>query len=917
MQVIGKTTCPYCGVGCGVDFPVNEWKEDIRPLENNKNKVCGDAHHPANFGRLCVKGSNLIDTLGLDGRLLHPVVKGKQASWDTALDTISTKIKQVVEEHGPDAFAFYLSGQILTEDYYVANKLAKGFIGTANVDTNSRLCMASAVVGYKRAFGTDTVPCCYEDLEQCDLLIMIGSNAAWTHPVLFQRISAAKQKRPEMKVVVIDPRETATCDIADLHLAITPGSDALIFSTLLVESERRGKLDSQFINDHTNGFKDTVQAARASSPSIESAAQEAGISVNELSKLVEWWCQTERSVSFYSQGVNQSSSGVDKANAIINCHLATGRIGREGMGPFSITGQPNAMGGREVGGLANQLAAHMDFATPGAIDLVQQFWQAPKMATQNGLKAVDMFQAIEEGKVKVVWIMSTNPMVSLPDTNQVRRALEKCELVIVSDCQMNTDTAAMADVLLPATTWSEKDGTVTNSERRISRQRGLLPAPGEAKHDWWAMCEVAKRMGFMKAFNYASPNEIFIEHAALSAFENAGPTLRDFDIGGLSTLSKPEYDALSPIQWPVTPSQPQGTKRMFEDGLFFTPDRKARFIPITPKAPVERPSEQWPLVLNTGRLRDQWHTMTRTGKASILLNHSEQPYVEMSPSDAERLAVKDKTLVKLSSRVGEVLMRAKINEKQKSGNVFVPIHWTNQYNSANVISSLVPQVFDPLSGQPESKHACVNLEPVECTYYGYALALNPLELSAFDYWSDVTIPKGKRYEVAIKLPLDLSSLVHKAVYNKSEQSASSGDIECLTYTNPITNEHRFAFITKAGSESRLVAAFYFSPLPNLPDSRWLTSLFEREDPLNTSERIALLAGLPADVEDKGDIICSCFQVGSKQIEASIHKGCRSAEALGDSLKCGTNCGSCIPELKALIESTSTTSTTLDSEELAS
>jgi assimilatory nitrate reductase catalytic subunit len=415
---IGKTTCPYCGVGCGVNLTIpNSSTESVPP-------VSGDLDHPANFGRLCVKGSSLAQTLQSDDRLLAPIVKGESVSWESAVGTVSDKIAQVVQDHGPDAFAFYLSGQILTEDYYVANKLAKGFIGTANVDTNSRLCMASAVVGYKRAFGSDTVPCNYEDLELCDLLILVGSNAAWTHPILYQRMAAAKKQRPNMKIVVIDPRETATCDIADLHLAIKPGSDAAIFSFLLQHSAQTGILDNDFIAQHTNGFNDALKQANESTPNLVSAAKFSGVSEQALMTLAYWWEQTEKTVTFYSQGVNQSSSGVDKCNAIINCHLATGRIGKEGTGPFSITGQPNAMGGREVGGLANQLAAHMDFATTGAQDLVQRFWQAPNMATENGLKAVDLFQAMEEGKVKVVWIMSTNPMVSLPDTAQVRRALE-------------------------------------------------------------------------------------------------------------------------------------------------------------------------------------------------------------------------------------------------------------------------------------------------------------------------------------------------------------------------------------------------------------------------------------------------------------------------------------------------------------
>ncbi|MCV2402311.1 nitrate reductase [Marinomonas sp. C2222] len=876
-----KTTCPYCGVGCGVKVTVpSSQSEPVPP-------VSGDIDHPANFGRLCVKGSSLASTLKSDDRLLTPIVDGKQVSWDSALDSVSEKISQVVKDHGPDAFAFYLSGQILTEDYYVANKLAKGFIGTANVDTNSRLCMASAVVGYKRAFGSDTVPCNYEDLELCDLLIMIGSNAAWTHPILFQRIVEAKKQRPNMKVVVIDPRETATCDIADLHLAITPGTDAAVFSYLLQRSAAENILDTDFITEHTNGFQGTLDKALEVTPDLSSAAEFCGVSEESLEQLARLWLATDKSISFYSQGVNQSSSGVDKCNAIINCHLATGRIGKEGAGPFSITGQPNAMGGREVGGLANQLAAHMDFATPGAQKLVQRFWQAPNMATENGLKAVDMFQAVEEGKIKVIWIMSTNPMVSLPDTAQVRRALEKCELVIVSDCKAHTDTTAMGDVLLPATGWSEKDGTVTNSERRISRQRGLLPAPGEAQHDWWAICEVAKRLGYQSAFSYRSVNEIFVEHAALSAFENNGK--RDFDIGHFSQMSKEEYDALVPVQWPVPKGRPEGTKRMFEDGRFFTPDKKAKFIPITPQLPINKASSEWPFTFNTGRVRDQWHTMTRTGDSALLTKHTDQPYVEIHPKDAKMLGIGDKSLVRLISSVGEALLKAKISQGVAPGNVFSPIHWTQQFANSAVVSNLIPQVFDPLSGQPESKHAQVKVEAVNDVSYGLIISAKPLSNLDFIYWCLVPSDEGYHYEVVCPEGQSVDSI--QSMLNKEEDGG-----EWLEYTNPTTHQVRLANVV----DHKLTVAAYLHPKPESISCDWLESKLVKSEPLTDLDRMAILVGIPSNVEDKGEIVCSCFQIGSKQIEKAIAEGVDSVEGLGNSLKCGTNCGSCIPELKQFI-----------------
>ena len=419
-----ETTCPYCGVGCGVT--TESHGDTMRPVKGSK-------HHPANFGRLCVKGSALQETMSDEGRLLYPTMNGQRTSWEKSLSLIADKIKQVLMTDGPEAIAFYGAGQMLTEDYYVANKLMKGFIGSANIDTNSRLCMASAVVSYKRAFGSDTVPACYEDLEEADLIVMTGSNAAWAHPILFQRISAAKKARPDMKIVVIDPRKTATCDIADLHLAIRPGSDGYLFSALLAYLEEAGKLDTAFIKNHTQGFDEALASARKACASLEKTAEVLDIKATQLETFFHWFAGTGKTVTFYSQGINQSATGSDKGNAIINVHLATGRIGKPGASPFSITGQPNAMGGREVGGLANQLAAHMDFA-PADRDRVRRFWNAPNIAEKPGLKAVDLFKEMRAGKIKFLWIMSTNPVVSMPDADAVKEALkhldEKESLVI-------------------------------------------------------------------------------------------------------------------------------------------------------------------------------------------------------------------------------------------------------------------------------------------------------------------------------------------------------------------------------------------------------------------------------------------------------------------------------------------------------
>jgi assimilatory nitrate reductase catalytic subunit len=518
-----RTTCPYCGVGCGLQVAPD-------------GSVAGDPDHPANFGRLCSKGAALGETLATAGRLLHPTIDRRRATWDEALDRIAARFADTIAEDGPDAVALYVSGQFLTEDYYVANKLMKGFVGTANIDTNSWLCMASSVAGHIRAFGEDIVPGCYDDIDSADLVVLVGSNAAWCHPVLYQRLAAAREAYGT-RVVVIDPRRTATCDIADLHLALRPGSDVALFAGLLVHLADSGACDPTWTRDCTTGFPAALAAAREAAPSIAAAAATADIPIRDLAQFYDWFAATERTVTLYSQGVNQSSAGTDKVNAIINCHLATGRIGRPGMGPFSLTGQPNAMGGREVGGLATQLAAHMSFAEPADLDRVQRFWGAPRLASRPGLKAVELFDAVLDGQVRALWILGTNPADSMPRADRVRAALALCPFVAVSDCWPN-DTTRFANVVLPAAGWGEKDGTVTNSERRISRQRAFRAAPDEARPDWWMLAEVARRMGWEAAFPYRSAADIFREHAALSAFKNDGPVRRLFDIGALAEISE-------------------------------------------------------------------------------------------------------------------------------------------------------------------------------------------------------------------------------------------------------------------------------------------------------------------------------------------------------------------------------------------
>jgi len=884
-----KTTCPYCGVGCGMEI-------SARPLSKNfQVKVIGDQTHPANYGRLCVKGSAAGETVDLEGRMQTPQIQGQPVDWDTALQTIADKIRQTINDHGPDAIAFYVSGQLLTEDYYVANKLMKGFIGSGNIDTNSRLCMSSAVAGYKRAFGSDTVPCSYEDLDLADLIVLVGSNTAWAHPIVYQRIVAAKKARPHMKIVVIDPRRTATCDIADLHLPLKPGSDAALYNGLLAHLAQQQALDHTFIEQHTEHFAAALQQAQQQQGTLAEVAQQCELNETDLALFYKWCQQTPKMVTLYSQGINQSTSGVDKSNAIINCHLATGRIGKPGMGPFSITGQPNAMGGREVGGLANQLAAHMDFANEQQLDLVRRFWQAENMATQNGLKAVDMMQAVADGRIKVIWIINTNPVDTMPDADAVKAALRQCEMTIVSDCLQHTDTTEVADILLPALTWGEIDGTVTNSDRTLSRQRKFMEGPEMARPDWWILCQVAQKLGF-KGFDYQSPAEIFREHIALSAFENNGT--RDFDLSGLLNLSDQAYDELTPIQWPIhrrEDNSPQGTKRMFSDGRFFTPSGRAQFIPITPRSPQSHPNAKLPFILNTGRIRDQWHTMTRTAKTAKLMAHIDEPFVAIHPADAQAYQLKNNQLAKIENELGTVIARIKIDQGQRQGSLFIPMHWNAQYASHARVDTLVRPYTDPISGQPESKHSTVSIAPYPAQWYGFILSKHPINTDAIGgYWVKIKGNQFYRYEIAGEPPIEDFNLWSQAILQDLATHA-----ERIDYEDPAQNRYRTALL----KNHQLQAALFIAPTPELPPRNWLGSLFT-ETELDNKTRLNLLAGQLSGAKDEGRIICSCFGIGINTIIEAIQTDkLTSVEAIGQALKAGTNCGSCIPELTEILTQT--------------
>jgi assimilatory nitrate reductase catalytic subunit len=882
-----STTCAYCGVGCGVL---------ATPDGNGGAAISGDPAHPANLGRLCSKGSALGETLGLENRLLHPMIRCKggmqRVDWSDALNHVAHRLQHIVARDGADAVAFYLSGQMLTEDYYVANKLMKGFIGSANVDTNSRLCMASSVAGHRRAFGADTVPGTYEDLEQADLLVFVGSNAAWCHPVLYQRMLANKQTRGA-RFVVIDPRRTDTASEADLFLGVRPGTDTALFAGLLVHLADHGALDQDYIDSYTSGFDAALARARSIAGSPAATALATGLSEADVAAFFKLFRDTPRVVTLYSQGVNQSAQGTDKVNAILNCHLATGRIGKEGAGPFSLTGQPNAMGGREVGGLANQLAAHMAF-TPPDIDRVRRFWKAPHIATHEGLKAVQMFEAITRGEIKALWVIGTNPAVSLPDADLVRSALKKLELFVVSENVRSNDTVdAGVHVLLPAQAWGEKSGTVTNSERRISRQRGFLAAPGEAKPDWWILSEVAKRLGFRAAFDYRSAADVFREHAALSAFENNGS--RDFDIGALATLSDEAYDAMTPVQWPLREGAPP-LQRFFAEGGFYTNDRKGRFI--APEVPTLRSetSAARPLRLNTGRIRDQWHTMTRTGLSPRLGAHLPEPYVEIHPDDALKYGIVHDGFARLTTDYGQCILKVVVSERQQRGMLFAPIHWNAGNTSHGRVGALVASYTDPFSGQPEMKATPVAITPYEYVFRGFVLSRQELALPQNLWWARATIPGGYGYLFADNG--DLSRWTSWRQRHGADDVAEYSDVGGGVYR------------AASFAGERIEACVFVGPGHDAGDWDVVKGLFAT-DALSDDQRRVLLSGRAAEGgASAGPIVCACFGVGRNTICDAIASGARTPSAIGAKLKAGTNCGSCIPEMKRLIAQAETERTDL-------
>ena len=894
MTATVRTTCPYCGVGCGILARRRNAAGAIGAgaTQGEIASIAGDPEHPANFGNLCSKGSALGDTVGLDGRLLHPQINGRRATWDDALTRVARGFSEVIERHGADAVAFYVSGQLLTEDYYVANKLMKGFIGSANIDTNSRLCMASAVAGHRRAFGGDLVPGCYEDLTQADLIVLTGSNTAWCHPVLFRRMVEEKERRPELKLVVIDPRRTATAEIADLHLPVRSGTDVLLFNGLLTSLRRRGMTDTRFVAAHTSGASAALEAAEASAPDVHTVARACGIEPARLEEFYRLFATTERVVTAFSQGVNQSSAGTDKVNSIINCHLLTGRIGRPGMGPFSLTGQPNAMGGREVGGMANMLAAHMELDNAVHRAQVQDFWRSPRMAIPAGAQGRRVVRGGPRGKDQSDLDHGDESGGEPAGCGSGARGAP--EVRIRRGLRLRSEHRHDGARARPATC------------RRLGRERRHRHEFGAAHFTPTCLPAAARRVaarlvdpgagrpthGFRRAgFNYDSPAEIFDEHARLSATDNDGT--RVFDIGGLAGLTPEEYEKLEPIQWPVPRRGHTGTQRLFEDGRFQHSDGRARLVP-TPanRSPPPTAGNDFPFILNTGRIRDQWHTMTRTSQSPRLTEHIPEPFADLHAQDALLLAVREGELARVTTARGSMIARVRTSGEVARGCVFAPIHWSGENASQARTGALVSAVVDPISGEPEFKHTPARVEPFPVEWYGFMLTREPLAVADITWWTTIRGRGFLRYELAGRaVPRDWP------VWLRQRLGATQLSADYLDYQDAAAGIYRAAHLVG----DRLQACIYISRRPDLPDRGWLAGLFERKR-LEAAERASLLAGRPPGARsDAGPLVCSCWAVGRNTLRRAIAEhGLTDTRQVGARLRAGTGCGSCLSEIRALL-----------------
>lgn len=901
-----KSTCCYCGVGCGVIIETG----DTAATRNTITGVRGDPDHPANFGRLCTKGSTLHLSAGADARLIQPLLRARDGegrrtaemrpvAWDAAFDLAAERYAAIIREHGPDAVAFYISGQLLTEDYYVFNKLAKGLVGTNNVDTNSRLCMSSAVAGYKATLGADAPPACYEDIDHADCLFITGSNTAFAHPILYRRIEAAREKNPAMKVIVVDPRRTDTARDADLHLAILPGTDVALANGMLHALLWEGLCDLDYIRAHTEGFEALRDVVREYTP--QAVADICGVPANDIVTAAKWFGSSRATLSLYCQGLNQSSNGTQNNAAIVNLHLATGQIGRPGAGPFSLTGQPNAMGGREVGGLATLLSAHRDLANPQHRAEVAALWGVPEVPAKPGKAAVELFNSLRTGEVKAVWIACTNPAQSMPDANLVREALAKAEFVVLQEAFGNTDTAAYADLLLPATTWGEKEGTVTNSERRITRVRGAVPPPGEARHDWAIARDFALRLGAAlgkgaeaeRMFGYASPEDVFNEHRETTRG-------RDLDITGMS------YAMLerSPQQWPLREGESTGAVRLYADGRFPTESGRAKFLATQYKPTAEKTDARYPMHFNTGRLRDHWHGMSRTGRVARLFSHVEEPALSMNAEDMAKRKLIDGDIVRVSSRRGEVAVRVEASDDMRAGQTYLPMHWGSQFmNSAGANALTVPAV-DPVSRQPELKHAAVRVEKLDLPWQIVVMRSVP-EARATQLMSEVQpllVEFG--YATLALFGREQPAVILRAAHKVQVSDVLLADIDRLFAFDPATSlsyvDARRGVSKRVMVEDGRVTGVRLTGETAARD--WLKDAMAEDIAAEPVRRwvLAPVSAPPAGSRSRGRIVCNCVNVAESEIKSEIALGA-DLPALQQKLKCGTECGSCVPELKHLIQ----------------
>jgi assimilatory nitrate reductase catalytic subunit len=922
-----KSTCPYCGVGCGVI---------IQSIDAQITGVRGDPQHPANFGRLCSKGSTLHLTataeVTLQTRLMQPLQRlqrggaAEPVSWDSALQRASAKFAQVIQDHGSDAVGFYVSGQLLTEDYYVFNKLAKGLIGTNNIDTNSRLCMSSAVAGYKKTLGADAPPCSYEDLGLASTLFIAGSNAAYAHPILFRRIEDAKAANPALKIVVVDVRRTDTADAADLFLQIQPGTDVMLFNGMLHTMLWEGWTDSSYIAAHTEDFDALKALVRDCTPDAVSAV--CGISKAALLEATRLFAQSAATLSLYCMGLNQSSAGTAKNTALINLHLATGQIGKPGAGPFSLTGQPNAMGGREVGGLANLLSAHRDLANPAHRAEIAALWGVPGVPERPGKTAIEMFQAAADGEIRALWIACTNPAQSMPDQATVRRALERAELVVLQEAFATTATARYADVLLPATTWGEKEGTVTNSERRITRVRAAVepPAPPEngPRHDWAITVDFARLLEAALGrtptlFPYTMPESIWIKHRESTRG-------RDLDITGM------DYAMLeaTPQQWPLPEGATQGKVRLYEDGIFPTPSGRARFV-ATAYMPVAEPREaRYPFALTTGRLRDQWHGMSRTGTLGRLFGHVREPALQMHPQDMARCRLFEGDLVHISSRRGSILAPVHASTEIGLSQVFMPMHWGDEFLSGRSsngerlggINALTNPAFCPDSKQPELKHAAVKVHKADFPWQLAALAWLPAGrvlaqrstlqglMARFEFASCVLFGNDTALDEAGQTGVMFlaagGAAAHEGLLADIERALDLQGPETLRYADPRRGQRRVVRLERNGTGGTLLG---FLLSGDTQARAWMSTLLRDELPAEPYGR-ALLAGSaapPLPVQHKGTTVCTCFNVSDVAITRSLAacegSGAQRLSHIQERLRCGTNCGSCLPQLQRMVKAT--------------